>query len=113
MNLSYTPSLSRQSSGDSLAQARAMSRRIVLVCCAIIVCAASAGAQPAAERNAPPAAPIPALARPGSWKISPMDAAPYSPLGLKEKFYLFNYRTIEPSGFAKSAFAAGIAQLTD
>ena len=42
-----------------------------------------------------------------------MEGAPYSPLGLKEKFYLFNYRTIEPSGFGKSAFAAGIAQLTD
>lgn len=40
-----------------------------------------------------------------------MEGAPYSPLGLKEKFYLFNYRTIEPTSFGKSAFTAGIAHL--
>jgi len=75
--------------------------------------AAAAGAQTEAERTASSSAPIPALARPGSWKISPMDGAPYSPLGLKQKFYLFNYRTIEPTAFAKSAFGAAIAHATN
>jgi hypothetical protein len=42
-----------------------------------------------------------------------MESAPYSPLGVKEKFYLFNFRTIEPSSFGKSAFTAGIAHLQD
>lgn len=42
-----------------------------------------------------------------------MDGAPYSPLGVKQKFYLFNYRTIQPSSFGKSAFTAGVAHLQD
>jgi hypothetical protein len=42
-----------------------------------------------------------------------MDGAPYSPLGVKEKFFLFNYRSVEPSSFGKSAFTAGIAHLRD
>jgi hypothetical protein len=42
-----------------------------------------------------------------------MSSAPYQPLNLKEKFFLFNYRTIEPTSFGKSAFTAGIAHLRD
>jgi hypothetical protein len=56
---------------------------------------------------------MPPLAAPGTWKISPLATAKYTRLSLKDKFYLFNYRTIEPTAFGKSAFTAGIAQLRD
>ncbi len=81
-----------------------------LGCCIALAAACVCGQT--ADRGAPGTT-VPALARPGGWKISPMEGAPYSPLGLKDKFYLFNYRTIDPQSFAKSAFTAGIAQWRD
>lgn len=47
----------------------------------------------------------------GDWKVSPFERAPYVPLGLKKKAYLFGYRTIDPSALGKSLFTASIAQL--
>jgi hypothetical protein len=53
------------------------------------------------------------VASQGDWKVSPFEREPYVPLGLKKKAYLFGYRAIEPTGFGKSLFTAGIAQLRD
>jgi hypothetical protein len=48
-----------------------------------------------------------------NWKKSPVVEAPYVPLSLKDKTYLFGWRTLQPSSFAKSAFTAAIAQWQD
>lgn len=68
-----------------------------------------------ADRTQPATATSPVLSpRPqGGWKQSPLDDKPYVPLELKEKVYLFGWRTIQPSSFAKSAFTAGIAHWRD
>jgi hypothetical protein len=47
------------------------------------------------------------------WKNSPTVDAPYVPLSLKSKTYLFAWRNIQPSSFGKSAFTAAIAQWQD
>jgi hypothetical protein len=47
------------------------------------------------------------------WKFSPTVDEPIRPLSLKHKFYLFSYRTVEPSAWGKSLFTAGIAQWGD
>jgi hypothetical protein len=55
---------------------------------------------------------VPALPPPplGDWRRSPFVEQPYVPLGLKHKAYLFGYRNVDPSSFAKSAVTAGLAQ---
>jgi hypothetical protein len=47
------------------------------------------------------------------WKKSPVVEAPYVPLSLKHKAFLFGYRNIQPSSFGKSAFTAALAQWQD
>lgn len=47
------------------------------------------------------------------WKVSPNIGDPYAPLSLKDKGWLFGDRVVEPTGWAKSAFTAGIAQWRD
>ena len=50
---------------------------------------------------------------PGGWKKSPVANGPYVPLTLKEKTYVFGWRTIVPSGFGKSILTAAIAHWQD
>jgi hypothetical protein len=62
----------------------------------------------AADRsNTVPATPV------SSWRISPFENQPYAPLTLKDKTYVFMWRNIQPSSFAKSAFTAAIAHWQD
>jgi hypothetical protein len=78
---------------------------------------------PAKPQDAPqPVAPEAASSRNGpgtipannpSWRLSPFENQPYTPLSLKEKTYVFMWRNIQPSSFGKSAFTAAIAQWQD
>ena len=72
--------------------------------------AGSAWAQTEADRAIPPAAPAPAPVPVRSgWRTSPNDGEPYAPLTVKEKAYLFGWRSIAPSSWMKSAVSAGLA----
>lgn len=66
-----------------------------------------------ADRVVAPAGPSLDPRPQGDWKKSPLEDGPYVPLMLKEKAYLFGWRSIQPSAWGKSAFTAGIAHWRD
>ncbi len=62
-----------------------------------------------ADATSGAAAPATPNHRPDSWKYSPTANEPYVPLSLKNKSFLFAYRSIAPASWGKSAVSAGLA----
>jgi hypothetical protein len=91
----------------TLAGMCAVNLRLAGGCCFIAAMLAAYG-----QAQTPGGQPVSATAvSQGDWKVSPQERAPYVPLGLKKKAYLFGYRAVEPTGLGKSLFTAGLAQL--